>query len=189
MEKERLPKGQKWISKPVVYDIVRDIKDVDLSKYRLRFFGFVENPLELTYDEFVSMANDKVVADFHCVTTWSVKDIVWEGVKTKKLLELVKPKKEAKFVMAHCLEGYTTNFPIEYLYDENSMLAYKMNGEIIPKRHGFPIRLVIPSLYAWKSAKYLEALEFMSENRKGFWELRGYHDIGDPWKEERFSED
>jgi Sulfite oxidase and related enzymes len=102
---------------------------------------------------------------------------------------MVKPKKEAKFVMAHCLEGYTTNFPIEYLYDENSILAYKMNGEIIPKRHGFPIRLVIPSLYAWKSAKYLEALEFMDKNVKGFWELRGYHDIGDPWKEERFSED
>jgi len=189
MEKDRLPKGQKWISKPVVYDIVKDIKDVDLSTYRLKFFGAVENPIEITYEQFVSMAKDRTVADFHCVTTWSVKDISWEGIKTKELFKMIKPKKEAKFVMAHCLEGYTTNFPIDYLYDEASMLAYKMNGEIIPKRHGFPIRLVIPSLYAWKSAKYLTALEFMTHDKKGFWELRGYHDVGDPWKEERFDED
>ena len=183
---DRLPKGQKWISKPVVYDIVRDIEDVDLSTYRLKITGIVENPLTFTYDEFVLIAKDNIKADFHCVTAWSVKDITWEGIKTKTLLEMAKPKKEAKFVLAKCLEGYTTNFPLEYLYKEDSILAYKMNGEIIPKRHGFPIRLVIPSLYAWKSAKYLTELEITDKNIRGFWELRGYHDVGDPWKEQRF---
>jgi DMSO/TMAO reductase YedYZ molybdopterin-dependent catalytic subunit len=93
MEKDRLPKGQKWISKPVVYDIVKDIKDVDLSTYRLKFFGAVENPIEMTYEQFVSMAKDRTVADFHCVTTWSVKDISWEGIKTKEILKMIKPKK------------------------------------------------------------------------------------------------
>lgn len=183
---ERLPKGQKWISKPVVYDIVRELPEIDLSTYRFRIIGLVENPIELTYDEFVSMAKDEITRDFHCVTTWSVKDITWEGIKTKKLLEMAKPKKEAKFVLAHCLEGYTTNLPLEYLYKEDSIVAFKMNKDIIPQKHGFPLRLVVPSLYAWKSAKYLTTIELTDKNIRGFWELRGYHDVGDPWKEQRY---
>ncbi len=155
--KDRLPPNQKWVSKPVIYDIVRELPETE------------------------------IVEDFHCVTHWSVKDIRWEGVKTSYLLDLVKPKGD--YAMAYCIEGYTTNLPIKYLYEPNSIIAYKMNGEIIPKRHGFPLRLIVPSLYAWKSAKYLYKIEVMRENRKGFWELRGYHDIGDPWQEQRFSEE
>ncbi|SHK35838.1 sulfite oxidase-like oxidoreductase [Thermocrinis minervae] len=183
---ERLPPGQRWIPTPIVYDIVDHIPDWDMDSYRLRVFGQVENPLELTYQQVLELPSVQIVADFHCVTRWSVKDIQWEGVPTKVIAELAKVKPTAKYVMIYCLEGYTTNLPIEYFLAEDSLLAYKMNGQVLPKRHGYPLRLVVPKLYAWKSAKYVCGIEFMEEDRPGFWEQRGYHMRGDPWKEERY---
>ncbi|WP_461832707.1 sulfite oxidase-like oxidoreductase [Aquifex sp.] len=185
-EKDRLPPGQKWIKAPIVYDIVDEIPDWDMENYRFKVWGEVENPIELTYEELLKLPSAEVVADFHCVTRWSVPEIVWEGVLTKDLLEIVKPKPTAQYVLVHCLEGYTTNVPVEYLKKEDSILAYKMFGKPLPKRHGYPLRLVIPQLYAWKSAKYVWGLEFLDHLVPGYWEVRGYHHIGDPWKEERF---
>jgi DMSO/TMAO reductase YedYZ molybdopterin-dependent catalytic subunit len=130
----------------------------------------------------------EVLADFHCVTRWSKENMLWEGVSTENIYQLVIPNPEAKFLMIHSMEGYTTNVPLEYFLREDSLFAYNLNGKPIEPEHGFPLRLVIPQLYAWKSAKYVNGVEFMLENKPGFWEVRGYHIKGDPWKEERFSE-
>ncbi len=186
LREDRLPPGQRWISAPIPYDIVDQLPEVDLQNYKLRVWGEVENPMEFTYEELLKLPSVRLIADFHCVTRWSVKDLVWEGVQTIEICKLVKPKPEAKFVMVHCLEGYTTNLPLEYFCAEDSILAYKMNGQVIPRRHGYPLRLVVPQLYAWKSAKYVTGIEFMKEDKAGFWEARGYNMRGDPWKEERY---
>ncbi len=186
LKEDRLPPGQRWISAPIVYDIVDEIPQWDIEQYRFKVFGLVENPLEFSYEEILKMPSVELVADFHCVTRWSVKEIRWEGVQTLHILSLAKPKPQAKYVMVHCLEGYTTNLPLEYLYEEDSILAYKMYGKPIPLRHGYPLRLVVPKLYAWKSAKYVWGIELMEEDMPGFWEQRGYNMRGDPWKEERY---
>jgi DMSO/TMAO reductase YedYZ molybdopterin-dependent catalytic subunit len=186
LREDRLPPGQRWISAPIIYDIVDDIPDWDMGSYRFKVWGEVEEPLDLTYEELLSLPSVGLVADFHCVTRWSVKEILWEGVQTLEILKRVKPKDSARFVLVHCLEGYTTNLPLEYLYEEDTILAYKMMGQVIPKRHGYPLRLVVPKLYAWKSAKYVWGLEILKEDVPGFWEQRGYHMRGDPWKEERY---
>ncbi len=186
LKEDRLPPGQRWISAPIVYDIVNEIPQWDIEQYRFKVFGLVENPLEFSYEEILKMPSVELVADFHCVTRWSVKEIRWEGVQTLHILSLAKPKPQAKYVMVHCLEGYTTNLPLEYLYEEDSILAYKMYGKPIPLRHGYPLRLVVPKLYAWKSAKYVWGIELMEEDMPGFWEQRGYNMRGDPWKEERY---
>lgn len=183
---ERLPPGQKWIRDLITYDIVKDVPHWDIESYRFKVFGQVENPIDMKYEELLSLPSVELLADFHCVTHWSVKDILWEGIPTSHIVNIAKPKSNAKFVMVHCLEGYTTNVPVEYLLLEDSILAYKMNGQILPKERGFPIRLVIPQLYAWKSAKYVCAFEFMEVDAPGFWEQRGYNMRGDPWKEERY---
>lgn len=186
LREDRLPPGQRWISAPIVYDIVDELPDWDMSSYRFKVWGQVEKPLELSYEELLKLPSVELIADFHCVTRWSVKEIRWEGVQTKYILELVKPKESAKYVLVHCLEGYTTNMPIEYLWEEDSLLAYKMYGKPIPKRHGYPLRLVVPKLYAWKSAKYVWGIELLPYDVPGFWEQRGYNMRGDPWKEERY---
>ncbi len=183
--KDRLPPGQHWINYPLVYDIVERVPDLDPEKYRFRVWGEVEE-LDLTYEQIASLPQVELIADFHCVTRWSVKEIQWEGVQTKEILRRVKPKEGANFVHVHCLEGYTTNLPLEYLNKEDSILALKMFGQTLPKEHGFPLRLVVPQLYAWKSAKYVWGIEIRREDRPGYWEERGYHMLGDPWKEQRF---
>lgn len=186
LREDRLPPGQRWISAPIVYDIVDEIPHWDIENYRFKVFGLVENPLEFTYEELLKLPSVELLADFHCVTRWSVKEINWEGVQTSYILSLAKPKANARYVMVHCLEGYTTNLPLEYLYEEDSILAYKMYGKPIPLRHGYPLRLVVPKLYAWKSAKYVWGIELLDVDMPGFWEQRGYNMRGDPWKEERY---
>ena len=188
--KGELPPNQKFIKAPIVYDIVSDIPDWDMEKYRFRVWNEVENPIELTYGELLKgFAPVELIADFHCVTKWSVPQTVWEGIQTKEVMERVKPTPKAKWVKVHCLEGYTTVFPAEYLFEEDTILAYKFMGYPLPKRHGYPLRLVVPQLYAWKSAKYVWGLELLGHYEEGFWEKRGYHPIGDPWKEERLKGD
>lgn len=184
--KDRLPPGQHWINYPLIYDIVERLPNFDLEKYRFRVWGEVEQELELSYEELCSLPQVELIADFHCVTRWSVKEIQWEGIQTIEILRRVKPKESANFVYVYCLEGYTTNLPLEYLKKEDSILALKMFGEPVPKEHGFPLRLVVPQLYAWKSAKYVWGIEIRREDKPGYWEERGYHMLGDPWKEQRF---
>jgi DMSO/TMAO reductase YedYZ molybdopterin-dependent catalytic subunit len=184
LREDRLPPGQRWIDNPIPYDISSNT-DFDEENYKIDFFGEVENPISLSYKELFKFPQVELIADFHCVTHWSVKEIHWEGVQVKEILKIVKPK--ASYVLIHSKEGYTTNTLTDYLFEEDVIIAYKMNGDILPKRHGFPLRLVIPKLYAWKSAKYLSGFEFLKENKPGYWEERGYHIHADPWKNERYS--
>jgi DMSO/TMAO reductase YedYZ molybdopterin-dependent catalytic subunit len=122
------------------------------------------------------------------VTTWSKFDIRWGGVRFVDLIEFVKPTPNAKYVIAESSDGYTTNNPLEEMLDENILLAYELDGAPLPREHGGPVRVIIPHLYAWKGAKFLKGLRFQAEDEPGFWETRGYHNHGDPWKEERYSE-
>ncbi len=181
----RLPPGQRWVEQPIVYDI-GPVPPANMASFRLRLWGAVEQPKELTWEELLALPQEEVTADFHCVTRWSVRDICWQGVPAWALLDLVRPLPGALWVMAHGREGYTTDVPLGYFARSDTLLSHTMNGEPLRREHGAPLRLVVPSLYAWKSAKYLIGLEFLQHRRLGFWETRGYHPRGDPWREERF---
>ncbi len=151
-------------------------------------WGLVENPIRLTWDEFLKLPTARTTTDIHCVTRWSKLDTTWEGVPWAWVMEHATPKPEAKFIMAHCEYGFTANLPLEeMLKDENAMLAYKYDGKPLEPDHGYPLRLLVPHLYFWKSAKWLRGIEFMANDRPGFWEGYGYHMRGDPWESERFS--
>ena len=182
---ERLPRGQRWIDDLIVYDIAR-VSPQDMSTFTLRLSGLLEIPMELTWQQLLELPCARIVRDFHCVTTWSVKDVVWEGVRTRDILDRVLPSANVSWVLAHGRDGYTTSVPFDAFGHPDSLLAYRMNDAPLPMEHGGPLRLVIPSLYAWKSAKYVNRLEFAAQMKRGFWEERGYHDRGDPWLEERF---
>lgn len=167
-----------------MYDIGA-VPPTDLVRFRLRIFGEVERSAELSWEEVLALPQAQVRADLHCVEGWSVPDLLWEGVPSSTIIDLVRPKPGVAWVFAHCQEGYTTNVPYHYFSQPTTILALKLNGDPLSKEHGFPLRLVVPSLYAWKSAKYLVALEFLAQLKRGYWEERGYHDVGDPWREER----
>ena len=141
-----------------------------------------------TWKEFTSLPQMKVFADMHCVTRWSKLDNLWEGVSSKELRNHVTISPTVKFVMVHCEYGFSTNLPIGDFFSEDCLFAFKHNGQTLTPDHGFPVRLVVPKLYAWKSAKWVRGIEFMEEDRPGFWEdwqNGGYHMRGDPWTEER----
>ncbi len=183
---DRLPPGQHWTNKLHVLGIA-DPPDIDLSEYRLKIFGEVEEPVVLTWDDITDLEKVKLIADFHCVTRWSVADVEWIGFHVDELKKIVKIKETAKAVMIHSLDGYTTNIPLEYFFDEDVIFAYRLFDKPLPEDHGFPLRLVVPKLYSWKSAKHVAKIEFLPEDKPGFWEQRGYHMLGDPWKEQRYS--
>lgn len=183
---DRLPKGQRLTEKfPILH--VGDVPTFDRATWRFRIFGLVEEGIDLSYDQFTALPNTRVKADFHCVTGWSRFDNHWGGVLAKDLMKLVRPKAEAKFALIHCEGEYTTNIALDELLDEDVLFAFEHDGAPITPDHGFPLRLVVPKLYAWKSAKWARGVELIPENRRGFWERHGYHIHGDPWKEERYS--
>jgi len=154
--------------------------------WKLKITGEVENPFELTWEEFLALPRMAMTSDFHCVTTWSRYDNTWEGVHIREILQRARPLPTAKFVMAHSWTGYTTNLPLSDLDDDDVMIVIKHDGQDLEPDHGGPVRLLVPKLYAYKSAKWLDGLEFMQHDRPGFWEQRGYHNRADPWKEERY---
>ena len=180
----RVPPGQFLTTKfPVLtYGPTPKVK---LETWKFKVFGLVEQPLELNWEGFNQLPWTTITADFHCVTQWSALDNTWEGVRLDHLLSLAKPLAQANFVMAHCEGGYTTNLPLDLSLDEG-FLAHKQGGKPLEKGHGWPLRLIIPSRYGWKSAKWLNGIELMAEDKPGFWEERGYNNNADPWKEERF---
>ena len=181
-----LPPGQHLVSGwPVLH--VGPVPHFDETEWDLRIYGEVENPVTLTYKELKALPNAKQVADFHCVTKFSVFDNEWEGVAFRTLIQLVKPLPSAKFVIAHCDTAYTSNLPLEVMDDDDVMVVWGRNGEPLSPEHGFPLRLMVPKRYAWKSAKWLRGLEFSAKDRRGFWEERGYNNNADPWREERYS--
>lgn len=183
---KRLPPGQSRTKKFPVLDAFGTPK-IDLEKWRFEVSGLVENPASWNLEEFKSLEKVKVYADFHCVTRWSRLDNIWTGISTRKLAEIVGVKSEAKFVVAEAYDkgmfgqNWTTNFPIEYFFKEDSLIAFLHDGEPITPEHGGPVRLIIPQLYAWKSAKWLKGLRFVAEDEAGYWERGGYHLRGVPW--------
>ena len=181
---DRVPPGQ-FLSNKFPVLTYGSTPKVDLDTWKFRVFGLVEQEVELTWDQFTKLTWTTVTEDFHCVTQWSSLDNTWEGVTFPDLMTLAQPKPEAKFVMAHCFGGYTTNLPLEVAMEEG-LLAHKQDGEPLGEGHGWPLRLIIPSRYGWKSAKWLNGIELIAEDAPGFWEQRGYNNNADPWKEERF---
>ena len=159
---------------------------IDLSTWQFRVFGLVEEEITLDWEQFNALPQVTLDAEFHCVTQWSKLQNTWEGILFNDLMKLVKPKPEAKYVMAHCYGGYTTNVSLDVLDDDDVMFAHSHDGAPLTPEHGGPMRLVVPKRYGWKSAKWVNGIEFMAEDAPGFWEVRGYHMEGDPWKEERF---
>jgi len=185
LRKDRLPSGQYWSNRLHILSI-SDPPKVDLSNYKLKIFGEVENEISLPWEDILSLEPVKLIADFHCVTRWSCPDVEWIGFHVNEIKKLVKIKDTAKAVMIHSLDGYTTNLPIKYFFDDDVILAYKLFDKPIPEENGYPLRLIVPKLYSWKSAKHVSGIEFMKEDKAGFWEQRGYHMLGDPWKEQRY---
>jgi DMSO/TMAO reductase YedYZ molybdopterin-dependent catalytic subunit len=183
---DRLPPGQHLTSGFPVLDLgIRP--DISLEKWRLEISGLVENPRTFSWDEFNVLRRFEDVSDFHCVTTWSKFDCRWSGVAFFTLAEIVKPKPEAGNVLFTSYDGYSTNVRLEDCMDDDVLIATQFDGQPIPLEHGGPARVIIPKLYAWKGAKFVRLIEFASEDRLGFWELRGYSNTADPWTEDRFS--
>jgi DMSO/TMAO reductase YedYZ molybdopterin-dependent catalytic subunit len=181
----RLPPGQREVKNWPVLDLGIQ-PPVSAKEWRLTVDGLVENPVEWDWATLARQPQADFVSDIHCVTAWSRFDNRWRGVATRHLLDIVRPKPEARFVVQHSYDGYTTNVPLAYFAGADVLLAHEWEGRPITREHGGPVRLILPKLYLWKSAKWLNRLEFVAEDRAGFWEQRGYHMRGDPWTEERY---
>jgi len=184
--KDRLPPGQRLVSKlPVLHE--GRAPELAFEQWTLRLFGLVDRERTLTHGEFLELPRARLHADLHCVTGWSRLDNRFEGVPGRELKPLIAIAEQARAVMVHCAGGYTANLLLEDFFAEDVMFALIMNGEPVPAAHGHPVRLIAPRLYLWKSAKWVNGIEFMDQDRPGFWESRGYHLRGDPWQEERYS--
>ena len=163
--------------------------NISRERWRLDVYGAVENPIFWDFAEFTAQPQTRFVSDIHCVTTWSRYDNAWEGLATRDLLMACRPRDEARFVVLHSHDGYTTNLALEDFAAEDALLAHSWSGQPLEQEHGGPVRLVVPHLYFWKSAKWLQSIEFLDHDKPGYWEVRGYHNRGDPWAEERYSGD
>jgi DMSO/TMAO reductase YedYZ molybdopterin-dependent catalytic subunit len=184
--KRRLPPGQRLTTGFPVLTYGGTPK-IDLATWKFHVWGLVEEELSFTWDEFNALPQTTIVTDIHCVTTWSKFDNEWKGVLFKDLMKEVRVKPEGRFVMQHSYGGYTTNLPLDEMLDDDVILAHTHDGQPLAPEHGGPLRLVVPKLYFWKSAKWLGGIQLLDKNRPGFWEMYGYHNHGDPWKEERYS--
>jgi DMSO/TMAO reductase YedYZ molybdopterin-dependent catalytic subunit len=183
---KRVPPGNRLVKGwPVLH--YGPVPKFDEAAWDLKVTGLVDNPFTLTYSEVKALGPVKVDADMHCVTGWTTLDNEWEGVPFRVIKEKARPRPEAKWVIAHCEYGYTSNLSLQAMEDEDVLLAWANRGAELTPEHGYPLRLVVPKRYAWKSAKWLRALEFSATNERGFWEVRGYHVHADPWAEERYS--
>jgi DMSO/TMAO reductase YedYZ molybdopterin-dependent catalytic subunit len=182
----RIPPGQHLVkSWPVLH--FGPIPRFDGTMWDLELTGLVERPQTISWQGLHDLPRAAVPADMHCVTGWTTLDNAWEGVAFRTLMELCGPTPEAKWVIAHCAHGYTSNLSLAAMDDDDVLVAWANNGEQLTPDHGWPLRLVVPKRYAWKSAKWLTGLEFTDHNRRGFWEVRGYHIHAEPFAEERYS--
>lgn len=181
----RVPPGQYVTERfPVLH--VGVVPDVDLASWDFTIGGLVERPIGLSFDEMGELPSIEVVADIHCVTKWSRLDTRWEGVAVADLLEMAGPSPEATHVVVKAEHGFTTNFPLEDFAREGNLFAYRFGGEALDPDHGWPLRLVVPHLYFWKSVKWVRGFDLVAGDRPGFWERNGYHMYGDPWREQRY---
>ncbi len=183
----RLPPGQVKTDKWPVLNY-GPVPRVDLAAWDLRIHGLVAHPQRWTWEEFRALPRVQVHSDIHCVTRWSRFDNVWEGVSLHEVLQRAAPKPEARFAVIHAEQGYTTNLPLEELANDDVLLADTHDGMALTPEHGWPLRLVVPRRYFWKSAKWIRAIELTAADRPGFWEQNGYHNAADPWNEERYSD-
>lgn len=189
MNPNRLPPGQRLLTEPDNFPVL-DLgvqPDYNEETFQLQISGLVDKPVTLSLSQIKEMPATDLSADFHCVTRWSKFDVKWKGVAWSEIEKLVSPQSEAKYIIQYGLDGYTTNVPLEDMRKPNVILAYELYGRPLPKEHGAPIRMIIPHLYGWKGSKFLTGIEFVAEDAPGFWEVRGYHNHGDPWTEERYS--
>jgi DMSO/TMAO reductase YedYZ molybdopterin-dependent catalytic subunit len=183
----RVPPGQYVTQKfPVLH--YGSVPATDLATWNFRVYGEADAPLTLSWDEFKALPRKTVGADIHCVTRWTKLDTVWEGVPIQEILARAQVRPSARFVVAHSEQGYTANLPLSVLDDDDVILADTFGGEPLESEHGYPLRLLVPKRYFWKSAKWIRGLEFLKEDRLGFWERYGYNNDADPWKEERYSD-
>jgi DMSO/TMAO reductase YedYZ molybdopterin-dependent catalytic subunit len=182
---ERLPPHQvvtrKW---PVLH--YGTVPSVDLASWRFEVTGAVEQPLTLSWDELRALPRRETLCDLHCVTRWTRFDNVFEGVPVQEVLRRARLRPEAKYVLVHAEQGYSTNLPLADLDRPANLLAMTHNGEPLPPEHGGPVRVLVPHLYLWKSAKWVKGFQVLVEDYPGFWEQNGYHMRGDPWQEERY---
>ena len=188
---DRLPPGQRAVDSILGWGtehpgIVKDLPHIDKADWSLTVDGEVENPVTLDWEGFMALPQVDSVSDFHCVEGWSVLDQRWEGVLFKTLAGKVKPKPEGRYVWFECYDGYTTSLPLEKLMDDDVILAHRLNGEDLPQPLGYPVRLVVPGKYAYKSPMWMTRITFMKEKRLGYWESGIYSDTADPWKNDRY---
>jgi len=185
-EAGRLPPGQsltlKW---PVLH--AGSVPRFDATRWDFTVSGLVDKSVRLTWDEFSRLPQKVVIADMHCVTRWSRFDNRWEGVPVADALRLAGVRPEARFALVHAEQGYSANIPLDDLLRPESLLALRHDGEPLTAEHGYPLRLVVPHLYAWKSVKWVRGIELLAKDEPGFWEQNGYNMYGDPWKEQRYS--
>ena len=185
-EEGRLPPGQsltlKW---PVLH--YGSVPRFDPLTWDFRVYGLVETPLQLSWGEFNALPKVQRTSDFHCVTRWSRFDNLWDGVSVQELLRRTRPQAKAAYVLVHAEQGFTANVPLVDLDRPEVLLATHHDGQPLPADHGYPLRLIVPHLYAWKSVKWVRGFELLEQDAPGFWEQNGYHMYGDPWKEQRFS--
>ena len=184
---ERIPPGQYRTEKfPVLH--YGSTPNTDLASWDFKVFGEVDSPFTLTWAEFKALPRKTVETDIHCVTRWTKLDTTWEGVPIQEILGRAQVRARAGFVLAHSEQGYTANMPLAVLDDSDVLLADTFAGQPLELEHGWPLRLLVPKRYFWKSAKWIRGLEFVDHDILGFWERYGYNNAADPWKEERFSE-
>jgi DMSO/TMAO reductase YedYZ molybdopterin-dependent catalytic subunit len=186
-QEPRLPPGQvrtdKW---PVLH--YGSVPRVDLATWDFRVDGLVKQPVRWTYEEFLALPQVQVKSDIHCVTRWSRFDNLWQGVSFKEVLRHVEVEPEARHAVIHAEQGFTTNLPLTELEQDDVLFAHRHEGLDLTPDHGWPLRLVVPRRYFWKSAKWVRRVELVADDRPGFWERNGYHNEADPWREERFSD-
>ena len=185
--RERVPPGQKLTENFPVLDLGVKPKFHE-AHWRFAVEGQIADPIDVGWNDFRQLVPKVAqVSDFHCVTTWTKQDVSWAGFRFADLVKLVQPEESARYVIMHCGDGYTTNLALEDLLADDVLLAFELDGGPLPIEHGGPLRMVVPKLYAWKSAKFLRRLVFQDADEPGYWEQRGYHHRGDPWKQERYS--
>jgi DMSO/TMAO reductase YedYZ molybdopterin-dependent catalytic subunit len=183
--KDRVPPGQELTEKwPILH--YGNVPDLDISRWVFTISGLVEQEVKLHYKEFMALSRVKVFSDIHCVTTWSKLDNLWEGPASSVIKELVNILPEAKFVVVRSVGGFTANLPLSDFFGGDVLFAVKHDGKPLTIEHGYPVRLVVPRLYFWKSAKWITGVDFVERDKPGFWETMGYHNRGDPWREERY---
>lgn len=185
---DRIPPGQVITERFPILTYGEE-PQVSTAEWRFALTGLVQEPFQLNYQELLQLPQVELTRDFHCVTRWSRLDVAWQGVRVMDLLERARPKPQAVAALVRSYGGYTTNLFLEDLLREDVLLAHTLFGKPLPLERGGPVRLLVPHLYAWKSAKWVRAIELLDHLELGFWEKLGYHFRGDPWREERFQEE